>query len=384
MRYLFFVDSILLTLSDNTVDPPLVYGMPMWLAWVVIGILLILSSMIALCENAYSTCNKYHFRVEAEKGKKYAKIITKLVDKFDNTLVTILVTFNTISTITSFISAIIWLNIATANHWADGVEAIVSTVVMGLLVYIVTDTVPKVISRQIPDQIAIMMAYPLYILQFILWPIIFCFRKLLGLIHKMLHLEEESLLSKEDIIFEAKEAINEDNAIIEKEDEEVEEQEKLFEKDEAKILDNIFTFDERKVSQIYVPLDKVYSLDINGLTAEKVNQTIVDIDYSRIPIYDEKKDNIIGVLVFRLYFEEYTKDKHLSIPSILEDVVEIPLDMTLNDAFNELNSQKVHLGIVKQDDKVLGIVTMEDILEELVDDISEDPTREKEVELEHE
>lgn len=373
LRYIIIVDSLPYILAEDTSTDPLVWGMPMWLAILVIVLLLLFTGTFAACENAYSTCNKYHFRAEAEKGKRYAKIITSLVDKFDNTLVAILVTSNTLSTIMSFISAMLWLNIAKMNHWADGLEAIFSTVVMGFLFYVIADTIPKVISRAIPDTVAILMAYPLKILQIILFPIIFVFEKLLLLIHKLLHLENENLLSKEDLLFEADQAINEDDSIIEDSDEE---EEKLFEKDETEILNHVLTFDEMTVQQVYVPLDKVFSLNNDGLTTEKINDAIAQTEYSRIPVYEDTKDNIIGILILRIYFEEYINDPHLSIPSILEQVVEIQSDMKLDDALHELNNQKVHMGIVKKDGKTIGIVTMEDLLEEVVNDIGEDPTLE--------
>lgn len=374
------MDSSDFILAEEVTSKPLVWGMPMWLAFLVIVLLLLLTGTFSACENAYSTCNKYHFRAEAEKGKRYAKIITSLVDKFDNTLVAILVTSNTLSTIMSFISAMLWLNIATMNNWADGVEAIFSTVVMGFLFYVVADTIPKVISRAIPDTVAILMAYPLRTLQILLFPIIFVFRKLLTLIHHLLHLEDENLLSKEDLLFEANQAINEDDGIIEDEDME-EEKEKLFEKDETEILNHVLTFDEMTVQQVYVPLERIFSLDIEGLTVEKINEAITETEFSRIPVYSETKDNIIGILVLRIYFEEYINDPHLSIPSVLEQVVEISPETSLDDALNELNSQKVHMGIVKKDGATLGIVTMEDILEEVVNDISEDPTLEPDSEV---
>jgi len=378
------VDSILLlaeVVSDDEV--PLVWGMPLWAAWIVIGALLIFTGMFSACENAYSTCNKYHFRAEAEKGKRYAKIITSLVDKFDNSLVAILVTSNTLATLMSFISAMVWLQISKTSGWADGVEAIISTVVMGFLFYVVADTIPKVISRAIPDKIAVLMAYPLRVLQIILFPIIWVFKKLLAFIHKKLHLKDESLLSKEDLLFEANQAINDDADILEDEESE-EEPEKLFEKDETEIFNHVLSFDEMTVAQVYVPLRNTFALDINGLTASRVNKVIEETNYSRIPIFDEEKKDIIGVLVLRIYFEEYMKDKHLSIPSILEGVVEIPFDMKLDDALEELNSQKLHLGVVKKDGEVMGIITMEDILEEVVNDISETPTHESDMEVEHE
>ena len=76
----------------------LIWGMPFWVCWIVIAILLVITGIFSASENAFTNCNKYHFRAEAEKGKKYAKVITYLVDKFDNTLVTILVSSNTVAT----------------------------------------------------------------------------------------------------------------------------------------------------------------------------------------------------------------------------------------------------------------------------------------------
>lgn len=327
-----------------------------------------MTGMFSASENAFTNCNKYHFRAEADKGKRYAKVITYLVDKFDNTLVTILVSSNTVATIMSYLSAMIWLEIATANHWGNGVEAILSTVVMGFLFYVISDTIPKVISKAIPDQMAIVMAYPLMTLQILLFPIIIVFRGLLKLIHHIFHLKDQNMLSKEDILRSASQAVNEETIV---EDEEVQ-PEKLFEADETKLMNNVLTFDTRTVKQVFTPLDKVYAVNIEGLTADMLNQAIQETEYNRIPVYDETKANIIGILVIKTYFEEYMKDPHLSIPSILDEVVYIDINEKLDDAFEDLNREKVHLGVVKDHGTVVGIISMDDILEELVDDLDEE------------
>ena len=370
--------SIFKTLTDtNSKSDNYIWGMPSYVCWILIAILLIFTGMFAASENAFSNCNKYHFRAEAEKGNRTAKIITKLVDDFDNTLITILVSSNTVSTIMSYLSALLWYQICNNNGWGSGVEAILSTVVMGILFYIVSDTIPKVISKSVPDQLAIVLCYPILILQYILFPISFLFRLLLKGIHKMFHLKDENLLSKEDIMKTVDDAVNHEDMLIEDEEEE-EEPEKLFESDEKVLLNHVFSFDERKISSVYTPLDKVFSFDINGLTAEKINEKLITCSYSRIPVYDEEKDNIIGILVLRVYFEEYVLDPHLSIPSILEKVIYVSPNDKLDEAFERLNANKVHMGIVKDNDKVIGIITMEDILEELVDDIDENEGQIKE------
>ena len=348
-----------------------VLGMPDYVVWVLIAIMLLISGLFSASENAYTNCNKYHFQTLADKGHLTAKIIIKLIDKFDSTLVNVLIGNNIVQTLMSYFSATLFLNMSIAYGWADGVEAVLSTVVMAFLVYIISDTCPKILSKAIPNKMAIILAYPVLITSYILLPISWIFKGILFLVHKLFKIKDAPLLSKDDLIHSASLAIND-----EKEDEgedDQENEEKLFENDEKDLLNNVFNFDELKVKDVYTKKDKVFSINIEGLTVSKLNDILVDVRYSRIPIYEGSKDNIIGILVLKTYFEEYVKDKHLEIRSILEDIVKIDINMNIDDAFNELNKEKVHLGIVYDNSNMVGIISMEDILEELIDDIDETP-----------
>ena len=348
-----------------------VLGMPDYVVWILIAIMLLISGLFSASENAYTNCNKYHFQTLADKGHLTAKIIIKLIDKFDSTLVNVLIGNNIVQTLMSYFSATLFLNMSIAYGWADGVEAVLSTVVMAFLVYIISDTCPKILSKAIPNKMAIMLAYPVLITSYILLPISWIFKVILFLVHKLFKIKDAPLLSKDDLIHSASLAIND-----EKEDEgedDQENEEKLFENDEKDLLNNVFNFDELKVKDVYTKKDKVLSINIEGLTVSKLNDILVDVRYSRIPIYEGSKDNIIGILVLKTYFEEYVKDKHLEIRSILEDIVKIDINMNIDDAFNELNKEKVHLGIVYDNSNMVGIISMEDILEELIDDIDETP-----------
>lgn len=361
----------LISLAQNVDDASYstVWGLPSWACWLIIAIFVLVSGVFSACENAFSNCNKYHFRALANKGNLTAKIIIKLVDKFDNTLVTILVGNNIVQTLMSFLSALLFFNLVKMYNLSDGIESILSTVVMASLVYIVSDTCPKILSKAIPNRLAYILAWPVYITGFILYPVIIIFRGVLTLVHKIMKIKDESLLSKEDLLHSVSEAINdeEDNASISSQEE------KLFENDEKEIVENVFDFDTESVEKVYTPLDKVFALNIENLSIEELNKEIVKIDYSRIPVYEEEKNNIVGILVLKTYFEEYVKDPHLEVRSILEDVIYIEYNMKLDDAFSLLNAEKVHMGIVKKDGNIVGIVTMEDILEELVEDIDETP-----------
>ena len=144
-----------------------------------------------------------------------AKLVTRLVDKFDNTLVTVLVGNNIVQTIMSFLSAMIFYNICLAFGLSEGVESVLSTIVMAALVYIVSDTVPKILSKTIPNKMAIFLAYPVTFVSIILFPITILFRGVLALVHKIFKVKDQNLLSKEQLMQSVSEAINdEDNYAV--------------------------------------------------------------------------------------------------------------------------------------------------------------------------
>ena len=365
--------SYLPSLSDVNLETnyDIVWGMPSWVCWLIIAILLLVSGLFSASENAYSNCNKYHFKSLASKGNVTAKLVTRLIDGFDNTLITVLVGNNIVQTLMSFLSALLFYNLCAKYGLGSGVEAILSTVVMAFLVYIVSDTCPKILSKAIPNRMAVILAYPVTFVYFLLYPIIMIFKGILWCVHKLFKVKDTNLLSKEDLINSMSVAINDEtNNVDEKE-------EQLFENDEKEIVDNIFAFDTLKVENVYTPNDKVLSLDISTLTIEKLNKVISNTTFSRIPIYDEVDDNIIGILVVKTYFEEYIKDPHLDIRSILLKPIYVDINDNIDDVFKELNKEKTHLGIVTKDNKMIGIISMEDILEELVEDIDEIPQTNK-------
>lgn len=350
--------------SDATTDPLsntiTVFGMPDYVCWIIIGVLLIISGLFSASENAFSNCNKYHFKVKADEGSITSKIIVKLTEKFEDTLVSILVGNNIVQTAMSFISATLFYHIVQGTTFAD-YEAIISTIVMGFLVYIVSDTVPKILSKAIPNRMVILLAWPDFILSIILYPIILVFRLILKGVHKLLKVNDQAILTKDDFIEKADEAISEEDVN--------EKTEELFEPNEMNMLKKAFVFDSIEINKIVVPLNKVDMINIDGLTNDELNNIIMKSNRSRFPIYDEKRDNIIGILSVNSYFKEYAEDNHLEIRSIINQPIYLLDTMKVDEAFEELNKEKVHMVMVKnKDDKVIGMITMEDILGQLIDD----------------
>lgn len=356
-------------ISDLSIDPlqnltiyndATVFGIPSYLCWIIIAILLLVSGLFSASENAFSNCNKYHFKVLADEGKITAKIIVRLTEKFENTLVSVLVGNNIVQTIMSFISAVLFYNICKANGWGDSVEAVLSTVVMASLVYIVSDTVPKILSKAIPNRMVYLLAWPDFILGILLYPIIILFRGILKLVHKIFKIKDEPLLTKEDFFEKADEAVSIENINNE--------EEQLFEKNEIDIIKNAFVFDKVKVSDVLTKKENIVSISSDKLNIKELNEFIMNSVYSRFPVYEgDNKENIIGILSVNTYFKEFALDPHLDIRSIILKPVFVKQNQSVQEIFDELNNEKVHIGIVLDDNNhLLGMITMEDILDELV------------------
>ena len=363
--------SFISALADS-IDQPLntIWGMPDYVCWIIIAVCLLISGVFSASENSFSNCNKYHFKVLADEGKLTAKIIVRLVEKFDNTLVTVLVGNNIVQTFMTYLSAMLFYNLCVYYGLGSGVEAVLSTVVMALLIYIVSDTVPKIISKQIPNKLVYVLAYPIFIIGIILSPISWIFKLILKAVHKIFNIQEDNFLTKDDFILQADEAVSEDENF----EENKEKEDEFFEPNELQLLNRAFYFDSIYVKEVLTPREKIFALDINGLTCDKLNKIILNTTFSRIPLYDGDIDHIIGILTVKNYFKEYTSDPHIDIRSVLSKPLFVDYGAKVDEIFRSFNHEKKHIAIVKDGEKVVGMITMEDVLEELVGEINEKKT----------
>lgn len=349
---------VLDVLPEQTLDSVRVLGMPMWGAWVLIAVLLLVSAIFSASENAFSNCDRFAFKAEAEKGSRTAWIVTYLAEKFEGTLVSVLVANNIVQTLMSSISAIIFYNICQAYGLGDAVEAILSTVVMAFLVYVVSDTVPKILSKALPNRMARFLAWPDFIVYVILYPISWVFRQLLRLVHKIFHIGEENLLSKEDILEKADEAVLENEL--------TKEEEELLEPEEVGMLRQALALSHKKARDVMTPVEKAVLLHEEDMSPKTLPHTLLSLPYTRLPVFGDK-GNCLGILSTKVFFREYFQDEHLDPRSVLLDVVEVKDGDDLLSAFNVLTEEKIHLALVKDEQGALkGIITLDDVLDELI------------------
>jgi putative hemolysin len=306
-----------------------------------------------MAETAFSCLNKYRFEVKAEEGSRLAKQVLYVEAHFDTTLVTILIAINTLSVTLSVLSTTLFL------LWLPALDntltSLIASVVLSLVLYLFGETLPKQIARKIPNKCAAFCVYPLTLFYFLLYPLSLVFRGVSFLAKKMVHVKESPELTEEDF-----------TSIIE-----TNEKNGLLEDNESDIIQASFSFSDITVEEVLTPKKDMLCLDMKGLSKEELAKEVCATKYSRIPMYYEDKNKIIGILIVKNYLSAYLANPNVKIQDYLERPYVVTPSITIDDMVDGFRNHHTQIALVYQDYKLLGMVTMEDVLEELVGDIGE-------------
>ena len=329
------------------------------ISWLIIALCLLAHAFFSASETALSCCNRFKIQIKADDGNKTAKVLLRILNKFDHSLTTILIGNNAVAIAISTISTLMFLNLFSNYQITDFTVGLISSISMSFLVYFIGDAMPKTIARAIPDTISYIVTWPIFLLNWIftyIIPLTILFELFIKLIEKIFRVKQEEEFTEEDF----------ENVIEKVSDEGV------LEEEQSEIINAALEFIDTNVKEVLTPRNKIYAMDIHGLTNEQIKAKLIDCKYSRIPIYEREFDNFIGVLHIKTYFKEVYNDPHVSIYSILQKPYYVSTDIMIDDLFNGFKKNHTHLALVRdKNEKVVGMVTMEDVLEELVSDIAE-------------
>ena len=326
------------------------------ISWIIIVLLIILHFFFSGAETSIACCNKFKMQVDADEGKTIPKILLRIIDKYDRALTIILIGNNIVAIAISTISTLLFLYYLGSTGIAETTISLISSITMTFIVYVVGDTLPKTIARNIPDTFSKIVALPIYVLMFLLFPITILFEGGVKLTSKIFRLKEEEEFTEEDLIDEIEKASEGD----------------MIDEEQAEIVQSTMDYLDTSVEKVLTPRDAIFAINMRDLTNEYLQKLIIKTNYSRIPVYDKVFDNMIGILNVKIYFEEYSKDPHVSIRSILQKPYFVASNVMIDDLFHGFRKHRTHIALVRNNhNKVIGMVTMEDILEEIVSDISE-------------
>ncbi|MBR2175449.1 MAG: HlyC/CorC family transporter [Clostridia bacterium] len=318
----------------------------------VIAVLVMFSAFFSAAETAYSSVSKVRMKNYAENGSKKAKKALDIIEHYDKALSTILVGNNIVNIASSALATLLFV-----SFLGDAVGTLVSTIVITVVVLICGEVLPKNYAIENSEKICMATASVLYFLIVILTPVTFLLLKLKDMFVSVMSKNkggDKTPTVTEDELKYIVESIEEEG---------------VLEEQESELVQSALDFDEKTAYDILTPRVDMVAVDIQD-SCEEILDIIVSERYSRIPVYRDNIDNIIGVLHTRDYLEAMLKDEPVDLEKLIQPAYFIYRSKKLSSLLADFKYKRLHLAVVTDDyGGTLGIVTMEDLLEQLVGDI---------------
>ncbi len=313
-------------------------------------ILIGLSAFFSASEMALSSVNKVRIKTMADDGDKRAAKVLALTERFDRTLSVILIGNNIVNIAVSSILTVL----ATALFGAGGVA--IATAVATVLILIFGEITPKCIAKEKSEDMALGVSPILSIIITVLYPVAVLFVKLQNLISKIVGAGKTQPYVTEQELLNIIETIEEEGVIDEQ---------------RSELMQSALAFDETMAQDVLTPRVDLTAINIAD-SPEKIKQLVLTERFSRIPVFEKTLDNIIGILHTRDYLEAMLKTGQApeDIRPLLAKPLFVHKSQRIAALLNDFRRKRVHMAIVTDDfGGTMGIVSMEDVLEELVGEI---------------
>ena len=317
---------------------------------IVIVILVLLSGFFSGTETAFSCANKLRLKNMVALGKKHAKAVyTFAEEKYDKLVTAILIGNNIVNLTASAIGTVVFGKLLIDSSLDS---TTVSTVVMTVAVLIFGEITPKYLASIYPEKFCFFF-YPLMqLFYWILTPISFIFGGYKKLLSKIFKLKSDDTVTDAELISLVKEA----------------EEDGTLKEDESELVRSALEFDDLKVEDILVPRVDVVAVKYDS-PMDEIMRTFRENTYSRLPVYKDKIDNIVGLIHERDFYNAYLNGEK-DIASAIQNIVFTSEYTHISTLLKQLQKQKIHMAAVSDEyGGLVGIVTLEDILEELVGEI---------------
>ena len=313
----------------------------------IIILCIVMSAYFSATETAFSSLNRIRIKNMADKGNKRAALVLKLSSDYDRLLSTILIGNNIVNIASASLSTLLFV-----RFLGEDMGASVSTAVTTVVVLIFGEVSPKSIAKEAPESFAMFSAPLLNGFALLLTPLNFLFKQWKKVLSRLFGTASNQTITEEELITIVEEA----------------QQGGGIDSQEGELLRNAIEFNELKAADILTP-----RIDITGISADASSEKIASVfaatGYSRLPVYQGSIDNITGILYQKDFYNSvYGTDK--AIESIIRPALYITRHRKISLLLKELQASKLHIAVVIDEfGGTVGIVTREDILEELVGEI---------------
>lgn len=331
-------------------------------------VLLFLSAFFSAAEVAFLTSDKIKLKEMANKGISYAQKVLKLRLDRENTLTAILLLNNIVNIAATVVATMIGTSIAKNNGLSEVMVGTWVTIIMTFIIVVFAEMLPKTVGSRVPISIAKFSLVPMQLFFFLVFVPVWLFRKLSEGILWVLHLKPDpnqtSIVTEEEL-----------EAMIN-----ISHQEGIIPTEERVMIEKVFEFGDTTVYDIMVPRVDMVTLP-NTVTLNQLSKFILDSGHSRIPIYKDTPDNIIGILHVKdlIPMLSSRSKKELNMEEIIREPYFIPDTKHISEVFKDMRLKRIHLAIVVDEyGGVSGLLTLEDLLEELVGEIQDEYDEEEE------
>ncbi len=324
--------------------------MASYITYVLLIVLIALSAFFSATETAYSTVNKLKLKQKAESNKK-AKIGYRLLECFDKTLTTVLIGNNIVNIGASSIATVLAISI-----FGDSGAAI-ATAAMTIIILAFGEILPKCLAREKNEKYVMSTSYIVQLISAVFSPITYLFLRLKKFVMKM---------TGSDLVGEVEPTVTEQELkfIVENIEEEG-----VLEKQESELVQSALVFDEKTVQEVLTPRVDIVGVDLCDDDNENTN-VILNTRFSRLPVYQDDADKIVGILYTKDFMLKKLNGESPSIESLMVPAYFVYKTTKLSTVLNELQRRKIQIAIVTDDyGGTLGLVTLEDLIEQLVGDI---------------
>ena len=315
----------------------------------------IMSAYFSATETAFSTFNRIRLKNIAEKGNKRATRALELAENYDTLISTILIGNNIVNILAASLATLLFTDLLKGSYLA-GFATTLSTIVMTLLVLTFGEISPKTIAKQIPEKFVLFSTPFISALVVVFTPLTFLFKHLqngLGRLFKTA--EEEQGMTEEELISIIEEATEEGD----------------LDEEESTLIKSAIEFNELEISDVFTPRIDITAVR-SDVTREAMAEIFTESGYSRIPIYEDDLDNILGIVYYKDFYATCANTE-IPLSEIIKPVMYVTKTQKINDVLKDLQEKQLHLAVVTDEyGSTAGIVTLEDILEEIVGEICDE------------
>ena len=322
---------------------------------IVIGIaaLVCLSAFFSGSEMAYSSCNLLRMENLRDEGNRRAASVVKILERFDDALSAILIGNNLVNIGASALVSVLVIVLMGSDRFTW-----VGTALLTVIIIIFGETIPKICAKKGANRVSLRFAHPIRALTLLLRPVVWLVVKLVWLLTFWLKDDEDE---------GGDEAVEELQSIIE-----TAEDEEVLDEDQSELLRSAIDFSEISALDVMTARVDVAAIDIED-SPEEILEQIEEASYSRLPVYEGSVDNIIGVLYLNRFLKAVAEGGEADIRGQLMPPCYVYKTMKLPAVLNQLRKAKQHLAVVTDEyGGTLGVLSMEDVLEQIVGDIWDD------------